>query len=71
MEQLTLEDSLDTTEEDFTIEDLNHLWLEDGLPLFLDDYDIVLMDLKMPIMSGIEVVSKYKHTNNNLKELAK
>jgi hypothetical protein len=39
MEQLTLEDSLDTTEEDFTIEDLNHLWLEDGLPLFLDDYD--------------------------------
>ena len=42
---------------------------EDGyeayVKLIQDDYDIVLMDLKMPIMSGIEVVSKYKHTNNN------
>ena len=39
MEQLSLEDSLDNPDELFTIEDLNHVWLDDGLPLFFDDYD--------------------------------
>ena len=46
---------------------------EDGyeayVKLIQNDYDIVLMDLKMPIMSGIEVVSKYKITNNNAKSV--
>lgn len=29
----------DSSEDVFTLEDLNHVWMEDGLPLFFDDYE--------------------------------
>jgi len=37
-EQLQFDDFSEDSEDLFTLEDLNHIWMEDGLPLFFDDY---------------------------------
>lgn len=62
-------------EEVLSITNVNILWAKDGqqaIDLFTENgnVDLVLMDIKMPVMSGLESMKKIKEQNSQVKIVA-